>query len=83
MIKGITSQFGLQQLINEPAHHTRNSSSYIDLIFALQPNLVVESGVHSSLHENCHHQIIYGKFNLKIYYLPPMNGKSDIIKKQT
>ena len=31
----------------------------------------MESGVHSSLHENCHHQIIYAKFNLKIYYPPP------------
>ena len=33
-IDGITSQFGLQQLINEPTHHTRNSSSCTDLIFA-------------------------------------------------
>ena len=32
-IEGITFQFGLQQLINEPAHHTRNLSSCIDLIF--------------------------------------------------
>ena len=31
----------------------------------------MESGVHSSLHENCHHQITYAKFNLKIYYLLP------------
>ena len=31
----------------------------------------MESDVHSSLHENCHHQIIYAKFNLKIYYQPP------------
>ena len=69
--EGITSQFGLQQLIDEPTHHTRNSYSCIDLIFVLQPNLVMESGVHSSLHENCHHQIIYAKFNLKIYYPPP------------
>ena len=69
--EGITSQFGLQQLIDEPTHHTRNSSSCIDLIFVLQPNLVMESGVHSSLHENCHHQMIYAKFNLKTYYLPP------------
>ena len=69
-IEGITSQFGLQQLINEPTHHTRNSSSCNDLIFASQPNLLMESGVHSSLHENCHHQIIYAKFNFKIYYPP-------------
>ena len=31
----------------------------------------MESGLHSSLHENCHYQINYAKFNLKIYYPPP------------
>ena len=31
----------------------------------------MESDVHSSLHENCHHQTIYVKLNLKIYYPPP------------
>ena len=35
----------------------------------------MESGVHSSLHENCHHQTIYAKFNLKIYYPPPYERK--------
>ena len=70
-IEGITSQYGLQQLINEPTHHTRNLSSCINLIFALQPNLVMESGVQSSLHENCHHEIIHAKFNHKICYPPP------------
>ena len=29
----------------------------------------MESVVHSSISENCHHQITYAKFNLKIYYL--------------
>ena len=33
-----------------------DSSSCIDLIFTSQPNLVMKSGVHSSLHPNCHHQ---------------------------
>ena len=31
----------------------------------------MESGVHPSLHPNCHHQIIYAKCNLKVYYPPP------------
>ena len=31
----------------------------------------MESGVHSSLHEKCHHQITYAKLNLKIYYPRP------------
>ena len=31
----------------------------------------MESGVHSWLHENCHHQLVYAKFNLKVWYPPP------------
>ena len=30
----------------------------------------MDSGVHPSLHSNCHHQIIYAKFNLKGFYPP-------------
>ena len=33
--------------------------------------MVLQSGVHHSLHQNCHHQIIFAKFNLKVYYPPP------------
>ena len=43
----------------------------IDLIFISQPNLITESGVHPSLHPNCHHQVIYAKFNLNFNYPPP------------
>ena len=32
--------------------------------------MVLESGVHSSLHPSCHHQIIFVKFNLNIHYPP-------------
>ena len=32
--------------------------------------MIVNSGVHSSLHANCHHQIVFAKFDLKIYYPP-------------
>ena len=31
----------------------------------------MESGVHLSFYSNCHHQITYAKFNLKIHYPPP------------
>ena len=31
----------------------------------------VNSGVDSSLHPNCHHQIVHSSFNLNIYYPPP------------
>ena len=70
-IENLTSQFGLNQIINEATHILEASSSCIDLIFTTQPNLVVESGVHQSLHANCHHQLVFAKFNLQIYYPPP------------
>ena len=66
-IESITSQFALNQLINEPIHLLQNSSSCIDLIFTSQPNIVIASGVHPSFHPNCYHQIVFAKFNLKIY----------------
>ena len=55
----ITSQFGLEQLINEPTHLLEDSFSCTDLILTSQPNLVMESVVHSSLHPHCHHQKTY------------------------
>ena len=70
-IENLTSQFGLSQIINEATHILEASSSCIDLISTTQPNLVAESGVHPSLHANCHHQLVFAKFNLQIYYPPP------------
>ena len=35
------------------------------------PCLEVESGVQSSLHQNCHHQIVFARFNLKVTFPPP------------
>ena len=31
----------------------------------------MSSGIHSSLHQNCHHQIVFAKFSLKAHYPPP------------
>ena len=33
--------------------------------------MIIDSGVHPSLHFNCDHQIIYAKFDLKVFYPPP------------
>ena len=66
-----TSSNGFSQLIHEPTHIQANSLSCIDLVFTDQPNLWVNSGVHASLHPNCHHQIVHSSFNLNIYYPPP------------
>ena len=69
-IENISSQCGLYQVISKPTHILENSSSCSDLIFTSQPNLITESGVHQSLHPNCHHQVIYAKFNSKVHYPP-------------
>ena len=69
-IENVTLQFGLHLITNEPTHILENSSSCTDLIFTSQPNLLVESGTQPSLHPNCHHQIIYSKFNLEVLYAP-------------
>ena len=49
-IENLTSQFGLHQVIKEPTHILGTSSLSIDLIFTSHPNLIIEPGVHSSLH---------------------------------
>ena len=64
----LTSANGVSQLINESTYLQTINSSCIDLIFTDQPNLSVNSGVHASLHPNCHHQIVHSSFNLNISY---------------
>ena len=90
MIDTIAISYGLNQLIQEPTHILNSSSSCIDLIFTSQPNLVMESGIHSSLHSNCHHQILFAKFSLSIFYPPPYEriiwyyerANTDLIKEE-
>ena len=80
-IENLIFQFGLHQVIKELTHILdTSSSSCTDLIFMSQPNLIIESGVHSSLHSNCHHQIIFAKFNLEIVYPPPYVWEVGTIK---
>ena len=70
-IEALTSLYGLHQIISEPTHITPYSLSCIDLLFTNQPNMVLNSGVHPSLYEKCHHQIVFAKINLKIDFPPP------------
>ena len=69
-LESITSFYWLHQIINEPTHLLPSSSSCIDLIFTNQPNMITDSGVHPSHHQNCHHHIIFAKVNMKIFYPP-------------
>ena len=69
VIENATVQFGLQLIIKKPTHISNTSSSCIDLIFTSQPNLITDSGVHSSLHPNFHHQTVFAESN--IVHPPP------------
>ena len=53
-IESLTCSYRLNQLISDPTHILQNSSSCIDLVFTNQPNFGIDSGVHHSLHPNCH-----------------------------
>ena len=67
----IGSSNGFSQLIYKPTHIQTSNFSCLDLIFTDQPNLLINSGVHSTPHSKCHHQIVYSSFNLDILYPPP------------
>ena len=67
-IESINSLYSFYQLISEPTHILQNLSPCIDLIFTDQPNLVINSRIKPSLHENCDHQITYVKFNLQTIF---------------
>ena len=70
ILENLTSLYGMKQLIYDPNHILQHSSSYTDLVFVNQPNVIIDSSIHSSLHLSCHHQIIFCKLNLKIGYPP-------------
>ena len=53
-------------MIKESTHIFSNSASCINLT-STQPKLVMDSGVHLSLHLNCHHQIVFSKFKLTVF----------------
>ena len=70
-LEALTSLHIFHQLVPEPTHLLPQSNSCIDLIFADQPNLVVDCGTHASLNSKCHHQITHSRLNLNNEYHPP------------
>ena len=51
-LDSLSSFHGLHQLLKEPAHLIESLISCIELIFTNEPNLVIDSGFHPSLHTN-------------------------------
>ena len=83
VLENLTSLYGMKQLISAPIQTLQHPSSCIDLIFVNHPNVVIDSGIHPSLHQNCHHQFMFCKLNLKIDYSPPACEVWDYGKAQT
>ena len=70
-LDSLSSISGFTQLIKDPINLEPNKqATCIDLIFTSQPNLVSYNGVHLSLYETCHHQLIFANIYLD-GYLPP------------
>ena len=67
-LDAFSSYDGLHQVIKKPTHLIETSSLCIDLTFTNQTNLLIDSGVHLSFHNNYHHQIISCKLNLNIKF---------------
>ena len=65
-IDSLATVYGFHQLISHPSHLLCCSSSCINFILTDQPSLAVDSGVDPTLYGNCHHQVIFNKFNLMI-----------------
>ena len=66
----LASSLGYKQIINKPTHTVNNSFSCIDLIFCDNLNITSNYSVDLSIFEKCHHNIIFGKINIRIA-LPP------------
>ena len=65
----LMSNLNLSQIISEPTHFREHClPSCIDLIITDQNNLVLNSGVRSSLDPTCKHQITFCKIN---FLIPP------------
>ena len=77
IIETNNSHFGLHQLIPDPTQFLGKSSSCIDVNLTSQPKMIGNSGVHSSLHTNCHRQTIFAKF----IFLHHTNKKFGITKR--
>ena len=70
-LQKIFDSHGLFQIVDQPTFITSTCSTCIDLVVTDQPNIILESTIHPSLHKTCHHQINYVKINVRCPPPPP------------
>ena len=69
-LDSLTLSAGYNQIIDKPTHVINTSMSCIDLIFCTNQSVISSHGVDVSIFDKCHHNIIYGKINIRVP-LPP------------
>ena len=67
----LTLSAGYNQIIGKSTHVINTFMSCIDLlIFCTNQSVISNHGVDVSIFEKCHHNIIYGKINIRVPLLP-------------
>ena len=56
--------------MHKATHAVNSSTSCIDLVFCTSLNVISKHGVDVTIFDKCHHDIIYGKINIRVP-LPP------------
>ena len=71
----------MTQLIDQPTDIEPRGILCVDLIVTDQPNLFIDHGIHSSLDNRFHHQIIHRKLNVSVPFPPLTKAKCGTIQK--
>ena len=69
-LDSLTSSAGYTQIMDKQTHAANSSMSCIDLVFCTNLNVISKHGVDVIIFDKCHHDIIYGKINIRVP-LPP------------
>ena len=73
---------GYAEIIDKPTHIVNNFMTCTDHIFCTNKNIISNHGVNLTIFEKCHHNIIYGKNNIRIPIPPVISVKFGITVKQ-
>ena len=57
-------------MIVNPIHALNNSMSCMDLLFCTNQNAVSNYGADVSIFDKCHHNVIFGKINIRVPLTP-------------
>ena len=65
-LDSLTLSAGYNQSIDKPTHVINNSMSRIDLMNCTKKSVISNHGVDVSIFDKCHHNVIYGKINIRV-----------------